>query len=305
MRTALAVLALALSGAAASAEAPPIPVTLNHLYIVVDTETYEAIGSDPFLKEKFAPFEMRTTSRADRTYMGEYFYGTNTYFEFFDAANPGNGPRGKSGLAFGVDHSGDLQSLEKQLRRQFDVESGPITRGIEGEQVPWFKILSVAAPMQLSTWLMEYDPEFLRRWKPQAGGAREGIRRRDILARYTASLGLADRPFLMSDVSGMIAAVDAQTRASILRFCSALGHEVDSSGEKVVIRGPDFTVTLIDETEALHGIRQIEFRVRRVKASSRRIGASTLEIRGNGTAVWSFDPFSSETPLMQAAGVSF
>jgi hypothetical protein len=301
MRTALAVLALAVCGAGTAADAPPIPVTLNHLYIVVDTETYEAIGSDAFLKEQFAPFEMRMTTRADRTYIGEYFYGTNTYFEFFDAANPGNGPRGKSGIAFGVDHKGDLESLEKQLRRQFNVESGPITRGIEGEQVPWFRILSVEAPAQLSTWLMEYDAEFLRRWKPQAGGAREGIRRRDILARYTASLGLAGRPFLMSDVSGMIAAVDAQTRGSILRFCAALGHQVDSRGDEVMIRGPDFTLTLIDETEAFHGIRQIEFRVRRVKASSRRIGASTLEIRGNGTAVWSFDPFSSKAPSLQAA----
>jgi hypothetical protein len=301
MRTALAVLALTVAGAGSAAEPSTIPVPLNHLYIVVDTETYEAIGSDSFLKEQFAPYETRMTTRADRTYIGEYFYGTNTYFEFFDAGNPGNGPRGKSGIAFGVDRAGDLTSLEKQLHKQFNVDKGPITRGLDGEQVPWFTMLSVVEPMQLSAWLMEYDAEFLQQWKPQAGGARDGIRRRDILSRYVASLGLAERPYLIRDITGIVAAVDPQTRRSLVRFCGALGHEIASAGDRTIIRGPDFTLTLIDETDALHGIRQIEFQINRSRAATRRIGSSTLQIRSNGTAVWSFDPFSADGPSLQAS----
>lgn len=300
MRTAFAVLAVALAVAASAADPPAIPVPLNHLYIVVDTETYEAIGADAFLKEQFAPYETRMTTRADRTYIGEYFYGRNTYFEFFDAGNPGNGPRGKSGIAFGVDRAGDLVSLEKQLHRQFDVDKGPITRGLDGEQVPWFTMLSVAEPMELDSWIMEYDPEFLQRWKPQAGGARQGVRRRDILSRYVASLGLADRPYLIRDITGIVAAVDAQTRRTLIRFCGALGHEIASSGDRAIIRGPNFTLTLIDETDALHGIREIEFEVGRGKMMTRRVGSSTLQVRANGTAVWSFDPFSTEGPSLQA-----
>jgi hypothetical protein len=295
----IALIAGVLVGAIATVPADPPAVALNHLYIVVDTETYEAIHADSFLKEKFAAYEERTTTRTDRTYTGMYFYGTNTYFEFFDAGNPGNGPRGMSGIAFGVDHRGDLASLEKKLSRQFTVETGPITRLTEAGQVPWFTILSVDAPMRLATWLMEYDSEFLRQWKPQAGGSRDGIRRRDILARYTASLGKSGGAFLLNDVAGIIAAVDPQTRESIRSLCAELGHQIETSGGDLVIRGPEFWLRLIDETEALHGIRQIRFRVRRAKASSRRVGRSTLDIRGDGTADWSFDPFSSSASSKQ------
>src|SRR5215211_6887011 len=81
------------------------PVYLNHFFITVDSATYKVIESNNFLRGQFAASEQRTTVRTDKTYTGLYFYGTNTYFEFFDDSTSGY-KLGDSGLAFGVDKPG-------------------------------------------------------------------------------------------------------------------------------------------------------------------------------------------------------
>ena len=61
------------------------PVYLNHFFLTLDSQTYKEINESSILKDEFAAFEQRTTVRADMTYTGIYFYGTRTYFEFFEA----------------------------------------------------------------------------------------------------------------------------------------------------------------------------------------------------------------------------
>src|SRR6516165_8816112 len=62
-------------------------VFLNHFYVVLDSPTYRAVEEDAFLRKHFAVNEKRTTTNAEMTYTGLYFYGINTYFEFFDIGN--------------------------------------------------------------------------------------------------------------------------------------------------------------------------------------------------------------------------
>src|SRR4051812_29256260 len=93
----------------------PFEVPLNHFYLTVDDETYRAIETSEFLSREFAAFEQRTTVRTDQTYTGTYFYATNTYFEFFNAAQCTDHQLGDSALAFGVEQVEAVKVLEQRL----------------------------------------------------------------------------------------------------------------------------------------------------------------------------------------------
>ena len=146
------------------------PIPLNHFLTVLDSATYRAIREDPFLRKEFAVTEERTTTRTDISYTGLYFYGHNTYFEFFDEARQPLGKRGDSALAFGVDQAGTLEPIETRLASEFSV--GPvITREFGGRQVPWFYmgVPKLFPESGFRIWIMEYHPRFLTEWNPEPG----------------------------------------------------------------------------------------------------------------------------------------
>src|SRR5438045_1439540 len=76
----------------------PFPVALNHFYLTLDSATFRELQNSPFLRKEFAPCEERTTVRKDTTYTGLYFYGINTYFEFFDVAQEKSRKPGDSAI---------------------------------------------------------------------------------------------------------------------------------------------------------------------------------------------------------------
>lgn len=172
---------LALSFAGQNAAPLPFRVLLNHFYLVLDSAAYAAMEGDPFLRRELAVSEQRTTVRADRTYTGLYFYGTNTYFEFFDVAKETAHRVGDSGIAFGVEQPGGLEILQKRMALD---PPEIITRQSGNTQVPWFfslKPQDFPAESGMSSWIMEYHSRFLSEWHPEAAGSKAGIRRKEIL----------------------------------------------------------------------------------------------------------------------------
>src|SRR5215213_2768898 len=109
------------------------PVFLNHFFIVVDSATYRDIEQSAFMRREFAATERRTTVRNDMSYTALYFYGVNTYFEFFDASAQGRFTG--SGLALGPDQAGALQVIGKELAPEISVAREPVTREYDGKQV--------------------------------------------------------------------------------------------------------------------------------------------------------------------------
>jgi hypothetical protein len=239
------------------------PVHLNHFFAVLDTPTYKAIEADRFWRAQFAPNERRTTVRTDETYTGLYFYGVNTYFEVFDVADSPRPVIGDCGIAFGVEASGNIETLKQALGAELETTSLPITRLYEGVQVPWFymaTLKSLPYESPTSTWLMEYHAEFLNKWNPRPGGepGRGEVRRRDILARYAAVLPPVSEPVLQ-DVVGLTVAVDGPTRDRFAEFCGEVGYAVRSGdGTVVSLEGPDFELRLV--VAADHGVREVRMR---------------------------------------------
>src|ERR1041384_4010416 len=123
-----ATLGIFLLGMLTQSEAKPrLPqVFLNHFYVVIDSATYKDIQQSPFLRKEFAVAEQRTTVRTDMSYTGLYFYGTNTYFEFFDVSSDSSRQVGFSGIAFGVDQAGELQAVSKAVSSDFPLDQNTI-----------------------------------------------------------------------------------------------------------------------------------------------------------------------------------
>src|SRR5215831_7531121 len=204
-------------------------VFLNHFYVVLDSPTYKAVEDDAFLRQHFAVNEKRTTTNADMTYTGLYFYGFNTYFEFFDIGNSPKDCVGDSAIAFGVDQPGSIKVLQEKLGPSLEPSLKSVTRLYQGKQIPWFFMAtSRSLPYEsgLSCWVMEYHPEFLGNWNPRPGGTARGVSRKEILQRYCEVLTPVEEQHL-EDVVGLTVATNAADKKSLTDLCLQLGYRIE------------------------------------------------------------------------------
>ncbi len=269
-------------------------VPLNHFFLTLDHATFKEIQNSAFLRKEFAPSEERTTVRKDMTYTGLYFYGINTYFEFFDASQEKTRKAGDSGIAFGVEQTGASQILEKLAADELPMQRMPITRQLGDQQVPWFFMLSpknLPAKSGISTWTMEYDTQFLAQWHKEIPDNSRGITRKEILQRYVAVLqNTPTKPFLQ-DVLAMTLAADQSSTELLTKQGKLFGYRLQREGAAMILDAYNFTLRLIPETATQQGIQQITLRVNRQpqQATAIRFGAkSILKFNGDGTATWSF-----------------
>jgi len=275
---------------------PPIPsppkVFLNHFYAVLDSPTCKAVERDLFLGKHFAVHEKRTTTNADMTYTGLYFYGVHTYFEFFDIADSPEHRVGDCGIAFGVDQPGTLRALQEKLGPTLGSRLTSVTRLYQDKQIPWFLMAtprSLPYEGELSSWVMEYQPEFLPTWNPQPRGTNQGMSRREILRRYVDVLEPVDEPRL-EDVIGLTVAADPSATTSLIEFCLQLGYEIERERDgEIALHGPDFVLRLIPATNSVRGIREIKMRIQGLAQGEEEhpLGRSVLNCVGP-SAVWSF-----------------
>ncbi len=266
------------------------PVFLNHFFLVIDSETYAAIEQSPFLRREFAANETRTTERTDITYTGLYFYGVNTYFEFFDVAKETRRSLGESGIAFGVEQEGAIKVLHSRL-----IADPPaiITRPARSRQVNWFYSLapkSFSFGSGTSSWIMEYHPGFLADWNPQPNATNSGIARQQALSRYVEVLKERPRQPIFQDVLSITLAVNPVVMMSLEAMCDSFNYQLQTEGEGKVYQGPDFVFRLIPETASQKGIQQITLRVSRTPETREfHFGKkSVLKFNNDRTAIWTF-----------------
>ena len=219
------------------------PLYLNHLFAVVDQDTYRALASSTFLCEQFAVSEERTTVRPDLTYSGLYFYGERTYFEFLPP-----GAASGSGLALGVERPGALAALAAKLKAaDIATQGGPITRQLGDKSVPWFEILGIEMPpSRLSVFGMEYAPGFLQSWHPDQPPSFASIARSDILTRYAATLErtpLRARAPLV-DVIAIDLTLSVAERDRLLAFGRSAQWAIEPEANPILCRAPQFQLRL-------------------------------------------------------------
>jgi hypothetical protein len=277
-----------------AAKPRPLAPSLNHFYATVDTATYAAIEASHFLKERFAPFEKRTTVRNDSTYSGLYFYGDRTYFEFFEA-NTGDRKPGDAGLALGIEDSAGSDRLRAEWQKLRPSITNMVTRQLGNEPVDWFRMTSfeesraTSAVEGLRLFAMQYAPGFVQRWNQTSPNT---ILQRDILIAYCAKLKLESlrERSLLRDVDRLeIALPEPGIRIRTAQL-QAAGWELRESKDAILATGPNVRV-LFRFAPSILGVTQIEFTLKRATPpATHTLGSTTLEILASPRAIWRLKP---------------
>lgn len=264
------------------------PVFLNHFYAVLDAETYEAIGSSDFLRAEFAAFEQRSTLTGDgESWTATYFYGRETYFEFFEASAAD--PAGIAGIGLGVDAPGDLESVRKRLADEgFPVVSGgPVTRVREEERIPWFHWVGFEDGPEdpaFSVWIMQYHEDYLRLWNPGLPPEEDGITR-----EHHRAIEFEPSRYLR-DVVGLTLALTPRQSERLLGTLSALGYETAVAAGVSTARGPGIEFRIVDARPGVRGVTEIRMSLQRPKTGETtfQFGHSILTFDSDSFATWRF-----------------
>jgi hypothetical protein len=270
-----------------------VSLMLNHFYLVLDSQTFKEIQKNDFLKKEFAAFEKRTTVRTDRSYSGIYFYGTNTYFEFFDAAEAaGRGLKeGDSAIALAVEDPNSLDVLSSRKVPGITFHQTTITRQYGDDMLPWFYQLE-PVDFPFRTFVMLYHPSFLSRWNPGSPSAgNEGITRKLLLERYKSVLEEKPKEPLLQDVTGITLALPPEILEKLSRIYAAWGMRRRGKGDLVTLDAQQLTLRLIRQTETARGIREVDFRLNTSAPEEKPVHfgkRSVLTFKGKSSAVWTF-----------------
>jgi hypothetical protein len=274
------------------------PIYLNHFFLTVDAETLNAIKASSFLKDEFATYEERTTVRTDTTYTAIYFYGTRTYFEFFEEGQGFGTTSGAGGIASGIEARGGSDRLKQRLEAMLNQRplKLTITRKVGDKDVPWFYSMGGSfgdRDVLLTTWMMEYHGDFLNNWYGELSPTSRGITRAEILERYTAKLGDNERrkQKYLDDVIEMHLALDDKVRSQFVKEREAYGYRVTTGQGQTVCEGPGIKYIVAARTASSVGITAIKLSLRRAKTGEQvyRFGKrSVLRFNDDRTATWSF-----------------
>lgn len=274
----------------AAAQQPMPRVGLNHLVLVPDSATYAAIAGSAFLRDTFAVLDAWSGEGAHVAGEGVALRGRSTYVEF---RRPGSAARlgWTSGLAFGTDERGALRTVAERLTS----EVGPlvldsVTRRRDGDDVPWFYMLTPRHAQQdsvLDIRVIEYHPQFLRRWYGAAATARVSVARADVLAQQSER---RRGPFL--DVVAIKIATSPESQEVLLSHCRGVGWRVQTTSNGIACVGPGVRLFVVAARAGERGIVAFTMRVAPTKqvrsAALRTFGHSTLRVSRNGLATWEF-----------------
>lgn len=270
-----------------------LTVLLNHFYLTIDAFTYRAITESKFLRECFAPNEIRTTHRTDRSYTGLYFYGEKTYFEFFDVTTETTRHIGDSAIAFGLEQTGKTTLLHQKWPASTRLT---ITRPSNERQVNWFEMLippNFTLESSIAVWCMEYLPTFLKEWKNSSDipvTSEENIARSAVLERYKSIIPAIKDPIL-KNVIGLTIRVDSSVYKAFEQFVGDFGYVTTATENGFSFSDAEevaYEISLSDGR--LHGITEVKLEVTDITGQQVwKFGNSTLTFQENYTAVWRFN----------------
>lgn len=246
---------------ASGGEAGALPrPALNHLYVVLDAETFAALRDSPWVERALAspdaglPHFQRPTEDSDRLFLR----GRNTYLEFFAPDNRFGEPVGKVGIALGLDALADLKAVEQAWRRAYgaDVRHSEVKFSRTDPPVPWYDAIQVDATSNnphLVAWAMTYKPEFVS-WISGDAGTGTRTSRIDVLAaRWEEGQNL-------EDIAGLSLAVPRSLHDRLVEQLEYAGMQRDDSAGGTRLGGDGWYLLLRPLDSNTRGLEYIELR---------------------------------------------
>lgn len=262
----------------------------------LDPVTYQAIADSEFLRTEFAVSETRTTIRNDYPdgYTGVYFYGDETYFEFFDAGNSAF-PLASFGIASGFEAQEHFDTAKEALDARGGGVVYPVDRQLEGEPVPWFTGLFGSTETGYggpSVWGMQYDDKFIAKWLGHSSELDGSIRQSDFLHSYAIKLGQTNNreSALMKDLTFVDAVLESEYLSAYSEQFAAMGWKAEKEGACDLLEAGNAKVRLCPTTtERGAGIYELGFSLHREYEgpTEMEFGSSSLVFDGKH-ATWIF-----------------
>lgn len=264
-------------------------VGLNHVYVVLDEETFAAIrGSELVMSELASVDTGLPTFEAPRPESQRlYIRGRTTYVELLGPRNPFNEPVGKVGLALGVD---ELALLD-EVRAAWSASSGSAADRYEVQwkkatpPVPWYEVVqhrTTSNNPHLVLWVSAYRPEFLPWLYPQ----RSALDNRGSRADFLAPLFRPER--LLQDVTGLTIAIPEQLRQQVARQLEALGYRRSMQGEILELQSSGWTLTLVEPSAHREGLLTMTIATNRDRAEDIVLGPRSAIEFNTDSALWHF-----------------
>ncbi len=244
---------------------PMYDIQVNHVYFVVDKETYEAIKGSDFVRSLAFTYEQKNSADNQIGWEGFYIRGKHTYIELFypQERYPSIGI---SGIGMGVDYAGGLDAISEGLQNDLpNLKRGSLKR--QGK--PWFEYLAVNDSYfyeKNSFWIMEYAPEYFSENS-------EDISRVHYNKKYDLN-----KPFL--DITKFAIALRPEGLDTLSTYLKSFG--LREQGDSY-LTSENIEIQLVEEDESRKGIYQIDFSLSEQfgESYSCRLGNSILTIHGN------------------------
>lgn len=142
-------------------------IYLNHLYIVLDSTTYNQLFDAPLMSQKLGNTKTSSITTSNDSWSGKYLYGKNGYFEFFTTNSYKGATLGDCGIAFMTVKANDIWKIESNWKETTNdsVERDTTIYMADGKPEPWFYTLNLSNKDSIhpfSVWLMENTTEELK-----------------------------------------------------------------------------------------------------------------------------------------------
>lgn len=144
-------------------------VLLDHLYIVVDSLTYEKLTKNNQWKETYASLDIGLPDFAPINNHSStcFLRGRQHYIEILGPKNNYNEPVGKSGIGFSLKNNNEhfhlgVESKLKASKDSFLYATQTVQMPLGEHKQTWFKAFYTPSPgTALHTWYAFYNPSFL------------------------------------------------------------------------------------------------------------------------------------------------
>jgi hypothetical protein len=273
-------------------------VGLNHVYVVLDEETFGAVRDSEWMKTQFASVDTGLPKFAPPQADSQRLYirGKTTYVELLGPRNPFNEPVGKVGLALGVDALPLLDTVQGAWRATLGTAAD--RHNVEWKKatppLPWYEVVqhrSTSANQNLVLWASAYRPEFLPWLYPQ----RPAQDNRGSRADFLAPLFRPERMF--QDVTALTIAVPEELRQQIARQLQAVGYRRTGQGEGIELQGAGWMLTLLPSNTHRHGLLSMTVATNREGGADVVLGTRSNIEFGPRSARWRFSDPSPDASI--------
>ncbi|MBT0607367.1 DUF5829 family protein [Aequorivita echinoideorum] len=143
-------------------------VSFSHLYVVLDSISYNMMLHNDYLKSTYAGMDsgLPGFSPIDSTAKSIYLRGRNSYLEILGPQNSFAEPVGQNGIGFALEAENGFSLQNKPHLKETDTkfltESDTVTFLVNNKNIIWYKpFYTVGMETNIYTWYSYRNPEFL------------------------------------------------------------------------------------------------------------------------------------------------